>query len=285
MRWSAPAAVAVACFAAACGTPNPGMDAGVDAGVVEDAGVDAGPPPLCLADRPDASVDAGAWDGGYDFSCRGTPRPGGGQGELIISGFTTRAGFTRTPMEGIQVDLVRADGTVMATTLSGADGGYRLTIDAGCQPFDGEVRATSLDVDAGFAAAYALPEAPWRYDRGNLELVMFDTGTQGLAAALAGVTLQDGGAAVAMTVEDCSGHSVAGAVVSTSTDAGDVRYVGASGLPSSMLTSTTTSGDLIIFNVHGTSVTVIATLDGGVIAQKVFRVHPGGVTGTFLTPN
>lgn len=281
MRWHH--ATLVACLAAACGTPNPGMDAGTDAGgAVEDAGFDAGPAPLCLADRPDASVDAG-WDGGYDFSCRGMPRPGGGQAELVLSGLTTRAGFVRTPLQGIQVDAVRVDGTVMATAFTTDAGTYRLAFDAGCQPFDGEVRATSLDVDAGFAVAYALPEAPWRYDRGGLELVLFDYDTQGLAAALAGVTLQDGGAALAMTVEDCAGNDVAGAVVSASSG-GDVRYVGASGLPSSMLTATSASGDLVIFNLFGDSVTLTATLDGGVIAQKVMRIHPGAVTGTYLTP-
>ncbi|MBL8916594.1 MAG: hypothetical protein JNM17_38190 [Archangium sp.] len=280
MRWHL---AAVALLAAACGTPNPGMDAGVDSGV-EDAGFDAGPAPFCLADRPDASVDAGTWDGGYDFSCRGMPRPGGGQGELVLSGITTRAGFMRTPMAGIQLDAVRADGTVMATTFSDDAGAYTLRFDAGCQPFDGEVRATSLDVDAGFAPAYALPEGPWRYDRAGLELVMFDTGTQGLAAALAGVALVDGTAALAMSVEDCAGHGVAGAVVFAENDAGDVRYVGASGLPSNMLSSTGPDGELIIFNAPGDNLLVTATLDGGVIAQKVMRIHPRAVTGTFLTP-
>jgi hypothetical protein len=248
-----------------------------------DSGVtfDAGPAPVCLVDRPDASVDAG-WDGGYDFSCRGQPRPGGGQAELVLSGITTRAGFSRTAMPGIQLDLVWLDGTVVATTFSNDAGAYRLAADAGCLPFDGEVRATSLDVDAGFAVAYALPDAPWRYDRGGLELVMFDNSTQNLAAALAGVTLVDGNAALAISIEDCEGNSVEGATVSV--PAGDVRYVGASGLPSSMLTSTTASGDLIIFNVPGTSITVTASRDGGVIAERTFPVHPRAVTGSFLSP-
>jgi hypothetical protein len=267
-----------------CGTPT-GTDAGVDSGMnggTMDSGFDAGPVPMCLVDRLDAGPDDAGWDGGYDFSCLGQPRPGGGQAELILSGITTRAGFNRTPMAGIQLDLVLLDGTVVATTFSNDAGTYRLAADAGCQPFDGEVRATSLDVDAGFAVAYALPNAPWRYDRGGLELVLFDNSTQGLAAALANVTLVDGNAALAISVEDCAGNSVQGATVTV--PAGDVRYVGSTGLPSSMLTSTSASGDLIIFNVPGTSVAVTATFDGGVIAQRNFPVHPRAVTGSTLTP-
>ncbi|MFT3712792.1 MAG: hypothetical protein QM817_34505 [Archangium sp.] len=277
-------ALALSITLVGCGTPT-GTDAGIDSGVNTggmDSGFDAGPAPMCLVDRLDAGNTDAGWDGGYDFSCLGQPRPGGGQAELVLSGITTRAGFSRTPMAGIQLDLVLLDGTVVATTFSNDAGAYTLKHDAGCLPFDGEVRATSLDVDAGFAVAYALPDAPWRYDRGGLELVMFDYQTQGLAAALANVTLVDGNAALAISVEDCAGNSVEGAVVTV--PMGDVRYVGASGLPSSMLSATSSSGDLIIFNVPGTSISVTATLDGGVIGQRTFPVHPRAVTGSFLSP-
>jgi hypothetical protein len=264
-----------------CGT-TPGPDGGVDGGA--DAGFDAGPPPVCLADRPDASVSDAGWDGGYDFSCRGQAQPGGGQAELIITGVTTRAGFTRTPMGGVRVELLAGDGTVVASTFSNDAGVYRLAANAGCVPFAGEVRGTSLDVDAGFAPAYAVPDSPWRYDRGNLELVLFDPGSQALAAALSNVILAPDTAALALSVEDCNGNSVAGAIVSTSGDAGAVRYVGASGIPSSMLTETTSSGDVVIFNVPGNVLTVTATLNGTVIGQRAVPVHPNSVTGTTLAP-
>ena len=262
----------------ACGTPS-GVDAGTDAGVT----VDSGQPPVavCLADKPDASVSDAGWDGGYDFSCRGQPLPAGGQAELVISGKTTRAGFTRTLLGDIDLALLSTSGEVLATATSESDGGYTLRADAGCLALAGEVRATSRD--GGFAPAYAVPEAPWRYDRSNLELVMFDAPTQGLAAALAAVTLQDGGAALAIAIEDCAGNPVEGALVQVENDAGVVRYV-SNGVPSNAQTATGPDGELVIFNLFGTSVRVTASRDGTVFADKVLPVHESAVIGATLTP-
>lgn len=262
----------------ACGkseVPDAGM---LDAGTAEDAGFVA---PICLVDVEDAGP---ASDAGLDFSCRGLPPPAGGQAELVVTGKTTRAGFMRTPMANILVELLRPDGTVLASATSSDAGLYRLTFDAGCFPLAGEVRATHPSPDAGFALSYSSPATPWRHDRSNLELVLFDESTRGLAAGIANVTLVDGGAVLAMTVEDCAGSPVQGAVVTTASGAGQVRYVGASGLPSSTQVSTGASGDVVIFNLPGDTVDVSASVDGGVIAQRVVKVHGDAATGTFLSP-
>lgn len=254
-------------------------DAGtIDSGTVEDAGFVA---PVCLVDVEDAGPPT---DAGLDFSCRGLPLPVGGQAELVVTGKTTRAGFMRTPMANILVELLRADGTVLASSTSNDAGSYRLTFDAGCSPLAGEVRATHPSPDAGFALSYSAPGSPWRHDRSNLELVLFDESTRGLAAGIANVTLVDGGAVLAMTVEDCAGNPVEGAVVTTASGTGQVRYVGQSGLPSSTQTTTGAKGDVVIFNLPGDTVDVSASLDGGVIAQRVVRVHGDAATGTFLSP-
>ena len=258
----------------ACGkseVPDAGAaDAGFDAGVVA---------PVCLPNLQ----DAGDGDGGLDFSCSGRVRAPGGQAELVITGKTTRAGFVRTGLPGVQVDLLDLNGTVLATTVSTDGGVYRLTYDAGCSPVDGEVRATHPPDDAGFALSYNVPSAPWQYDRGKLELVMFDRATSGLAAALASVTIIPGTAVLALTVEDCSDNPVESALVS-SASGGTVRYVGAAGLPVTSQTATAASGQVVIFNVPGSSATVMATLDGGVIAQRTVPVHADAATGTTLSP-
>ncbi|GEM_PF-2279474 len=276
-----PLFLVLALLGAACGTPTPPK---VDAGLTEDAGVDAGPLQVCLADTVDAGAasDAG-WDGGYDFSCRGRAAMRGGQAELVIAGFVTRAGFARTPMADIRVDLLTASGSVLATQLSDDAGNYRLTFDAGCEPLNGEVRATHPSPDAGFYVSYSIPAAPWIRDRSSLEIFMFDPPTSGLVAALAGVTITDGGV-LALHVADCDGTAVSGAVISTAGDAGVVRYVGANGLPSSTATATNSSGDALIFNLPGTSVEVTATLDGGVIGARIVVVHPNAVSGSTITP-
>lgn len=261
----------------ACGKPET-PDAGTDAGPLDAGTLN---PPVCLPDSFDAGPPS---DAGNDFSCRGRAPGTGGQAELVITGKATQAGFTRTPLVGVTIDLLGTDGTVLASTLTGDGGLYRLTWDAGCLPLDGEVRATHPPSDAGFALAYASPPSPWRYDRSNLELVLFDESTSRLAAALANVTLVDGGAVLAMTVDDCKADPVEGALVSTTGGVGAIRYVGAAGLPTATQMSTSASGELVIFNLPGESVEVTATLDGGVISQRVVRVHPDSATGTSLEP-
>lgn len=273
----------------ACGKMDPTPDAGngnTDAGMqAMDSGVaDSGLAPQCLADKLDAGPADAGWDGGYDFSCLGQPRETGGQALLELKGFTTRANFTRTRLSGITLDLLTTDGTVVASTVSAGDAGeYVITADAGCLPFAGEVRATSTDADAGFAPAYAVPDGPWTHDRGNLELVMFDSSTQSLAAAIANVTLVDGGSALALTVEDCAGHSVEGVTLDVG-DAGVVRYVGSAGLPVSQLTATSSEGQAVIFNIFASSVTVKASRNGSVLVERAVPMHPASVTGTTLSP-
>lgn len=262
----------------ACDKPE-APDAGVDAGATVDAGTVI--PPTCLPDTFDAGP---ASDAGNDFSCRGAGPQTGGQAELVITGKATRAGFTRTPVSGVTIELLGSDGTVLASTVSGDGGVYRLSYDAGCLPLDGEVRATHPPDDAGFKLAYASPPSPWRYDRSNLELVLFDESTSQLAAALASVALVDGGAVLALTVDDCQSDPVAGALVTTAGGVGAIRYVGAAGLPTATQASTSPTGELVIFNLPGNSVEVTATLDGGVLSQRVVRVHGDAATGTSLQP-
>ncbi len=263
---------------AACGSSSP-----PDAGVPDAGAVDAGPTLTCLADTVDGgNADAG-WDGGLVFSCRGKAPARGGQAELVISGTVTRAGFSRTALPDIQVELLRPDGTVVASTSSDDAGRYRLTFDAGCEPVGGEVRATHRSPDAGYFVSWSSPPAPWIRDRERLEMVLFDTSTSALAAALAGVTIVDGGV-LALRVADCDGNPVEGAVVTTGGGAGAVRYVRADGLPSSTLAATSSTGDVLIFNLPGTTVEVSAMLDGGLIGKRVIPIHTNAVSGSSLTP-
>lgn len=253
---------------------------GGDAGAMEEDAGQMMVGPTCLVD----TVDAGPTDAGLNFSCRGQTAQMGGQAQFVVTGRAMRGGLTRAPLANVQIDLLHRDGTVLATTTSDDDGGvYSLSIDAGCQPVDGEVRATHLSPDAGFYLSYSLPPTPWRYDRSGLDLVLFDTSTFSLVAAIAGVTVVDQAAVVALTVVDCNGTPVEGATVSASGTAA-VRYVTASGLPSSTLTSTSVKGDVIIFNLTGANAEVTATLHNTVIGQRVIPLHANAATGTFITP-
>ncbi|MFZ5442158.1 MAG: hypothetical protein ACOZQL_19275 [Myxococcota bacterium] len=275
------AGVVALLLGAACGKSEAPVDGGHDAGGPLDAGVT----PVCLEDRLDAGADDAGWDGGLDFSCRGQPTARGGQAELVIGGKTTKAGLNRALLPGVRLELLSRSGAVLATATSAEDGGYELRFDAGCEPLDGEVRATVDDVrDAGFFPSYAVPVAPWRYDRGGLELSLFDASTRGLVAAVASVTLQPSTAALALTVEDCAGHPVPGATLAINLDGGVVRYVGASGLPTMQLASTGATGEAVLFNLAGDSVEVTATLGGEVVSRRVVPLHVDAITGTTLAP-
>jgi hypothetical protein len=279
-------AMVLAAFAFACGTPS-GNDGGTGGGTGGSGGGSGGggggsSGPVCLPDREDAGVDDGGT--GTNFSCRGAARPLGGQAALIITGKATRAGLTRLGLPAVQLDLLSTTGTVLATTVSDDAGVYTLRVDAGCEPLAGEVRAQHTDPDAGFYLSYAVPESPWQYDRGNLELVMFDGFARQLVGGFAGVTIQNGTAVLALTVEDCEGKPVLDALVNTADDAGTVRYVGTGGVPQAGNTATSSNGQVVIFNLPGTSTEVIATLDGGVIGRRVVPIHADAATGTFLRP-
>lgn len=243
---------------------------------------DAGAP-RCLDDRPDASADAGAGDGGADagpdLSCQGQPAPGGGQAVLVLSGKVTTAGFTRTPRAGVTVELVQG-GAVVATASSDDAGAWTVSASAGCAPFDGFLR-TATPPDSGLFNAYDVPDRPWRYDRDGLELVLFDDTTRGLVGAIAGVTVQPGTGVIALSVEDCAGQPMEGVVLSTA-DAGTVRYVTAAGLPSSSLSATSANGQALVFNLPPGTASVSATLGAVPVAQRDVAVYPDAVTTTTL---
>lgn len=262
----------------ACGKTAP------DGGVAPDGGAqgDAGAGSACLADALDAGEAPD--DGGRDFSCRGQAPGEGGQAELVIAGKATRAGLARLPLPGVQLELLDLAGAVLASATADDGGAYQLVADAGCAPLDGEVRATHPDPDGGFYLSYAVPFEPWRYDRGGLELVLFDKVARSLVAGFASVTLVDGTAVLALTVTDCAGRPVADAVVSTADDAGTVRYVGSSGLPTTTLAATGSGGEAVIFNLPGARVEVTAWLDGGVVGRRVVPIHADAATGTVLGP-
>lgn len=275
---SALAALAVAMVA--CGKAPAPLDAGFDAGTSNDAGSSG---PICLEDTVDAGATDAGWDGGYDFSCRGRAPAAGGQAELVVSGKVTLAGFSRNPLEGATVELLSATGVTVTTVTTDDAGTYRVAADAGCEPRDGQLRA-SYPPDSGVFPTYYLPPAPWTRDRGGLELVLFDRGSRGLAGTIANVTINDGTAVLAIRTVDCAGNPVEGVTVSSSSDAGAVRYVAMSGLPSPSLTSTGPSGEAVIFNLPAGSVDVRATLpDGGVLSRPI-GLRADAITAATLVP-
>lgn len=246
--------------------------------VGDDAGFDAGP--VCL-DSDSGVADAGPGDGG-DFSCLGQPLPTVAVAQLDLGGFVTAAGLSRTPVEGALIELMDPSGSVVASAVSGTDGGrYAVSTAIGCAPYAGSMRASKPD--AGFSDNWYYPSAPWRMSRSSLELVIFDGAAQTLVAGIAGVTVQPGTGALALGVDDCAGRPMSGATVTTS-PAGTVRYVSALGFPSATETATTGKGQLIVFNVPPGMVELNAMAAGQTLRSKRVLVHENAITSTTLTP-
>lgn len=279
----------LACLAAGllvgCGTvgglPDSSVDAGLDSGVM--TVVDAGRPPVCLADVFDAGATDAGTDGGYDFSCRGQAFAAGGQPEFFVEGRTMRGGFQPSPMPGVHLELITRSGVVLASGTTSDAGRYEMRFDAGCQPVDALVRATAPESDAGFLPSYAVPAAPWQYDRPDLDLTMFDAETRGLVAAIADVVISPATSALAVSVVDCRGAKVQHAKVLIS-GAGVVRYLNSSGLPNKQLTETGVNGDALLFNLPGTAAELSVTLDGVEVARRSVPIFPDTLSGTTLAP-
>ena len=267
--------VLVACSS----TPGP-----VDSGT-PDSGTDAGSPDagrVCLDPDAGAPSDAGrdAGDGG-DFSCTGAVIPQTAVPTFTVDGIVTSAGLVRRPVTSALVELFGATGNPLGTHVTPDGGTYSLSTDLSCLPLDGYLKASHRD--AGFYDIYYYPPAPWRRPRAGLELVIFDDAARNLAAGLANVTIVNGTAALALGIDDCAGDPVSGATF-TSTPAGDIRYVAASGLPSSMQMSTSSKGQVLIFNLPPGTVQVTATARGQTFPTKSIDARADAITSTTLTP-
>lgn len=271
--------VAVAVVLAACGkTPSP-LDSGVpDAGSPDAGGPDAGR--QCLDPDAGPPVDAGERDGG-DFSCAGQTPPQLATVTFTVDGTVTAAGISRNPVDGALVELFNAGGTLLDSELSVDGGRYALTTNVDCAPLDGYLRASKPD--AGFYDIYYYPTFPWRRPRAALELVVFDNAARQLVSGFAGVTIQNGTAALALGVDDCAGAPVSGATVTTN-PSGDVRYVAGNGLPTSGAMSTSAKGQALVFNLPPGPVTITVNARGQTFRVRTIDARVDAITSTTMTP-
>lgn len=272
----APLFLLIACSS----SPGP-VDSGTpDAGTPDSGTPDAGK--ACLDPDSGTPSDAGrdAGDGG-DFSCAGAAVPQLATPTFTVDGIVTSAGLTRRPVTGALVELFGPTGAPLGTDVTADGGTYALSTDLSCAPLAGYLRASHRD--AGFYDIYYYPPAPWRRPRSGLELVIFDDAARNLAAGFANVTIMNGTAALALGVDDCAGDPVSGATVTT-TPMGDVRYVAASGLPSGTQMSTSSKGQVLIFNLPPGPVTVTGTARGHTFPMKTIDARADAITSTTLTP-
>ncbi len=254
-------------------TPDAASDAGStsqDSGTVTDSGTtpkDSGAP----------TTDSGT----VNFPCQATPLPTTAPATLTVAGGVVDQGASgQKPISGATVDgyATQTSTTSIASTTSGPTGAFSLDLTTGGIPLDGYLKLSK----AGELDTYLYPNQPLVADQAKLAGVMVTSGTFSGLALLAGVTQEPAKGFTAVAVLDCSGASVAGAIVTTSAG-GTTKYNGTAG-PSSTAAATGVDGLAYVFNMTPGDATVMVTVGG-----KAYRTHhiftrTGAFTTTLATP-
>lgn len=208
---------------------------------------------------------------GAPFGCINTPLPATADNPVTIGGTTTEP-FTLTPIANTAVSAqLPGIQTPIFVAHSDATGAFHQRQATGGQPLDAYFVATSN----GYATTYYYPSRPITHDI-DYPIVLL---TSSDAATLSGafqITFDPGKAQALMTINDCNGTPVAGAVVTT-TPAGTVRYF--NGVqPSATATSTDNQGVVMVANLPPGNVIINATVGG--MSFKALNVQ--SVAGTFI---
>ncbi|MEO8797309.1 MAG: hypothetical protein ABI551_05435, partial [Polyangiaceae bacterium] len=257
------------------GTTSDAATAADTGATTQDSGTptDSGTPPKDSG----AATDSGL----VSFPCQATPLPTTAPAMLTVTGGVVDQGAGgQTPISGATVEgyATQTSTTAIASTTSDASGDFSLTLSTGGVPLDGYLKLSK----AGELDTYLYPNQPLVADQAKLAGIMVTSTTFSGLAFLAGVTQNAAKGFTAVAVLDCSGASVAGAIVTTSAG-GTTKYNGTSG-PSSTAAATGADGLAYVFNMTPGDATVMVTVGG-----KAYRTHhvftrTGAFTTTLATP-
>lgn len=200
---------------------------------------------------------------------------------LTVMGSASEIGIGgRTPLAGVTIGAYEEAGaTAVATTTTGADGTYVLTITTDGSALDGYVKGSQ----AGKKDNYLYPAGPLVADISGATILMLTQSTFDLAATLAQTNQVDGMGWIGVQVYTTNNLPVPGVTV-TSSPAGVVRYNSANGLPSPDPIVTGTDGIAYIFNVAPGQVTVSASGGGLTFASHAVNARADQVTTTLIQP-
>jgi hypothetical protein len=211
---------------------------------------------------------------------------------ITISGTALeRTATGNVPVSGATITGYRNDNdaTPVATTTSGADGSYTLTVATGGLALDGYLKATK----EGLKDTYLYPPAPLAANA-TAPVNMVSPTTYGLISLIAGGNQQAGNGLIAMVVVSgatADSMPVEGATVSVnptiSGENGTVyRYSDpANGLPSATAMATAPDGTAFAFNVPpNMNVVVMASKTGSTFTAHGLKAWPDQFTTTLITP-
>jgi hypothetical protein len=212
----------------------------------------------------------------YAFSCVGAPPPTTAPNVVKLLGMTIDAGSSM-PVPGVMVTLEMNTVGVAAPVTTNETGSFSFSQMTGNAPVDG------LDLHAqiaGFAETYFYPPHPVSADfTANLALV--STVQQGALAMGFGIALDPGSGQALLTINDCAGLPLSGAMVTSSS--GSVHYF--SGVsPDPMANATDATAVVLVANMAPGPVTLTATVDGHTLPARDFTVVAGKWVETLIQP-
>jgi hypothetical protein len=209
------------------------------------------------------SGDGGGGDGGTNDAQSNQP--------VRVSGVAqTVQGTAIEPLAGATIDAYRrGEPAALATTTSGADGAYALTIPTNGLAIDGYLKGTS----AGRLDTYLYPPRPLTQDQTGATMLIISQQTLDLLGVVGGTDQDPNKGFVGVLVQDGSGNAVAGATV-TIAPLGTAEIIYAvDGLPNSGATVTDAS-----------AITVDATAGSMQFYEHSVEARAGTITTTLLDP-
>lgn len=201
---------------------------------------------------------------------------------LMVSGEAqTVMGTSTVGLEGATIEAYRnGSSTPLATTTSGADGAYSLTLTTDGTAIDGYLKGTS----ATRLDTYLYPPKPLTGDRMNATMLLVTSQTLGLLGTLGGVTQDPAKGFIGVRIVDASGEGVAGVTV-TINPMGTARVIYAvNSLPNQNATMTDSSATVFIANTNVGEITVDASGGGVDYYEHPVNARAGVITTTAMEP-
>jgi hypothetical protein len=189
---------------------------------------------------------AGPADGGSGSDVGVDSGGGGGPGHLTVRGAVHRSG-PGMPGVATTVELLRPDGTVVATTMSDSAGAFALPADFTGPSIDVAVHAVG-DKITNLLDEYLVFGAPLSADRSAVSLVALSMSEVQALASVSGTNFSPDSSFLYITVEDAAGNPAAGAMLVVDQFVQSVRYLDSGGQPTAALSSTTSNGGIYAFN-------------------------------------
>jgi hypothetical protein len=219
---------------------------------------------------------------GNDFSCFGAAAPTTASDPITISGSVTQLNSSNTaqvPAVGVQVEIHRrSDDSLLGSGTSDGGGGYSLQVTSGGAPLDVYVTFSGLSL----VPARAYSSRALTKDTSLGTLLLASSTFLNLLYNFSAVTPQPDTASVLVSVRDCSGAAVANATLNA-IPAGQTRYAGTDGLPSSA-TATTANGGVFLLNQPSGQTALQAVLNGATLGQLLINAPANQLIYVVLTP-